>query len=662
MRFITRLRMGLLFGLIYTLYASPPVTAQLPLQSQFPQLPELQAEVVEAPLFLDSKQSAIFHITVHVPLDHHGYLDEGDEGLLIPLAFTFPSLNERGIRIAELSRPSGERDNKVGATVLRGNGEFTFRLDATTAALPSDGAFSATLLYQICNDETNICYPPRKTQIPLHVAASPGTPTLPSATTQAAPPPSGFLTIGERITALFQRYMQHSFLALGLVFVAGLIAAATPCVYPVLPITSAILMARGRGSRQRGQLHAMVFFLGIIFFYTLLGFIAASTGTALSTIMTSAWVNLGFAMVFAYFGLSMLGLYEFPFLPSLIAKLDAASGSHDGFSGTFLMGTTAGLVVSPCVGPVAGAILLQITGQTAGASVATDTVANSLVLRGIMLMTSFGAGLGLPFLAIGIVSPWLPQSGRWLTKVKFALGLPILYFAYTYYLKGIETAGVPEDVAHAILVGMIAIGLAVFIGAFHHLGPNPQPGLLIRRALGIVLLVVGAHFLYNGLGQSGILLGNSAALLDRTSATRRTVSLNDTTAPQVETHGNLNWLRDFSLAQQRANSQRKPLFVDFYATWCANCKAFQRLAVTNRELNNALQQAVLVKIYDTDAIFATFQKNRHYPELGGVGGQPFLPLYAIYSPQGTFTWKGQNYKAVRTMITQLEHAGSITAQ
>ncbi len=131
---------------------------------------------------------------------------------------------------------------------------------------------------------------------------------------------------------------------------------------------------------------------------------------------------------------------------------------------------------------------------------------------------------------------------------------------------------------------------------------------------------------------------------------------------RIETHGNLQWLRDFSLAQQRASSEHKPLFIDFYATWCANCKAFQRLTVANSELNQALQQAILVKIYDTDEIFETFQQNRYYPELGGIGGHPFLPLFAIYSPDGSLTWKGQDYKAVGTMIAQLEHAWRITAQ
>jgi thiol:disulfide interchange protein DsbD len=613
----------------------------------------------EESLRLEQGQSTKIRIAVQVPPDHHGYLDKGDEGLLIPFSFTFAAVEERGIRVTMVSRPTGERDDKVQATVLRGDGEFVFRLDADTTTGILEGTFPTVLRYQICNDVTNICYPPRTSQITLRFV---GTPTSAGSLVKNVPQhiPAASITISERITALFQQYTGHFFVAFGLVCLAGLVASATPCVYPILPITSALLAARGHGSRRHGHLHALVYFCGIIVFYTLLGLFAAVTGTALSVIMTSGWVNLGFAILFAYFGLSMLGLYEFHFMPALTAKIDAISGRRAGLSGTLLMGTTAGLVVSPCVGPIAGAILLQITGQTAGVESTGDTVTTSMVMRGLTLMTGFGIGLGLPFLLVGIASHRLPRSGPWLTRVKCALGLPILYFAYTYYVKGMTTLGVAEPIAHALLAGVMAIGVAVFLGAFHPLAAQPQRSMLLRRTCGIILLIVGGHFLYNGLGQSGLLLDPSlhrSAGLSNQTATGAMSS-----ASQVEIHGNLRWLRDFSVAQQRANAEHKPLFVDFYATWCANCIAFQKLTLTNSALNTALQQVVLVKIYDTDPIFPFFQQDRHYPELKGVGGQPFLPLFAIYSPEGELTWKGQNYQAVDTMIAQLEHAKRVVTR
>lgn len=620
------------------------ISTQAQLQTTSPLAPP-EVQVRSAPAETGASGATTARITVEIPADHHGYLDSGDEGLLIPLAFTF---DNPGIAAQEIARPQGTRDDQAHATVLRGQGKFVFRL-ALSDPIPESP--HAKLRYQICNDITNICFPPRTVQVPLQLAAVQNLAAPKTELLQSEPAPTSFR---ERLAALFRQSTSNLFFAIALVFVAGLIASATPCVYPILPITSAILMARGGGAKQSGHIHAFAYFVGLIFFYTLLGVFAVTTGTALSAVMTNPWVNLGFAVLFVYLGLSMLGLYEFQFMPALTAKLDSASSQSSGLPGTFWMGTTAGLVVSPCVGPVVGAILLDITGQAAAVSAADTALSNQIVVRGIALMTSFGAGLGVPFLVVGLLSNRLPQSGAWLSKVKFLLGLPILYFAYTYYIKSLETLGVPVNVAHAMLVGVVAIVLAVFIGAFHTMGEKPPQHLQLRRACGIILLVVGIHFLYNGLGNSGI-------LIDRPSPVQMAAA---TTSPvdDVETHGNLRWLRNISTARQLARTESKPLFVDFYATWCANCKAFNSLALKHEELNQALQQAVLIKIYDTDPDFKIFQQDQRFPELRGVGGQPFLPLFAIYSPRGEFLWKGQDYKAANTMIAQLERAKHATVQ
>ena len=655
MRYLTAL---MLIG--FSLYPLLFADAQLAAGGSRSQPPGVQAWLVGDEVTLDPNGVGLFQIGVELPPDHHGYLDPGDDGLLIPFAFTFEPLEEQGARVAVLSRPQGERDDDVRATVFRGGGEFAFRFETDGATLSVDRAAPATLRYQICNDITNICYPPRTTEIPLKVVRASVAESRLGASAQPAPSGTTSLTISERITALFRRSMGNLMLAFVLVVGAGLLTSATPCVYPVIPVTAAVLAARGGDSRRRRRLHTMVYCIGMMSFYSLLGVVAATTGTALSAVMASAWVNLGFAVLFAYLGLSMLGLYDLQVLPALTAKLDTTASRWSGFSGTFLMGITAGLVVSPCVGPVAGAILLEITGQAAQGSEAGAGVAMSALGRGIVLMTGFGLGLSLVFLVVGLLSNRLPQSGKWLLRVKVLLGLPILYVAYTYFLKGMETTGAADHVAHAILVGIVAIAAAVFIGAFHHLGEPPQRQMVLRRAVGIVLLIIGVHFLYNGLGQSGILITRPSTTLTAgatvgPSAPQAAPSYG-VQQPQVQIQGNLSWHRDFAVAQQSAKDERQPLFVDFYATWCANCKEFERLAIRHTQLNAALQQAVLVKIYDTDSIFPTFQHDPHFPELGGVGGQPFLPLFAIYTPQGQFAWKGQDYRAIHTMMTQLEQA------
>lgn len=597
-------------------------------------------------------QILALHLGVQMPEHHHGYLNTGDEGFYIPLSFSFPNLPASSASVTLISHPEGSRDETAQATVLRGYGEFTFHVEVQSGSLQAGMPSSAMFHYQICNDLTKLCYPPQELQVSLSSYES----TIPRQSMLSAPAPDSqlprsTLTWNERLYALFNAHKSNLVLTFMLVAVAGLLAAATPCVYPMLPITAAIFTSRGQGSWRRLQLHALVYFAGLVGFYAMLGLLASTTGTALSAVMTYAVVHLAFALLFTYLGISMLGLYEFQFLPRLMAHIDALSSQWQGFTGTLLMGATAGLIVSPCVGPIMGSILLDIAGKSAQTNFPGPTHAEtSMLLRGVFLMSGFGLGLGLPFLCIGLLSSRLPHAGTWLTKTKYVLAFPIFYFAYTYYVKGMETAGLPLHIAQALLIGVLAIGAAVCSGVFQPMEPNASMFLRMKRTVSITLFIVGIYFLYNGLGQSGILL-DPPRVLSSSEA--------DLQATTQEKHGNLLWLRDFPRALQQAKAEGKPLFVDFFATWCANCRAFQQLTASNTQLNTALQQVVLVKIYDTDAIFHTFQQEPHYPELRGIGGQPLLPLFAIYTAGGAFIWKGQDYQAVSTMVAQLEQAKRI---
>jgi hypothetical protein len=132
---------------------------------------EVKVGVVGGPVSIDAAGTAAFRVSFEVPAGHHGYLDRGDSGFLIPFTFSFRPLEERGAKVTVASAPRGARDDKARATVLRGAGEFAFRLEKGTG-LPAGAVLPGSLRYQICNDVTNVCYSPKRVEIPLRFAAA----------------------------------------------------------------------------------------------------------------------------------------------------------------------------------------------------------------------------------------------------------------------------------------------------------------------------------------------------------------------------------------------------------------------------------------------------------------------------------------------------------
>ena len=124
------------------------------------------------------------------------------------------------------------------------------------------------------------------------------------------------------------------------------------------------------------------------------------------------------------------------------------------------------------------------------------------------------------------------------------------------------------------------------------------------------------------------------------------------TEKATEQKGNLLWHRNLDNALANAKQSGKPVFIDFFAYWCANCVAFDKLTTSNTVLNNALQQAVLLKVYDTDPIFEEFKNNPQYRELT-IG----LPFFVILKPDGSFFWKTTRYDGIENFKEKIQAAG-----
>ncbi|WP_394754271.1 protein-disulfide reductase DsbD family protein [Crenothrix sp.] len=586
---------------------------------------------------------AQYKITLTVPKDHHAYLDKGTENIYIPVAFdTDAKLAASGLSVSKLEKPAGVYDAEVKATVLRDKGDFTLSLTpiGKGVSLPNIGV---AIQYQLCNDATHVCFRPQHTQAEL---------SLPAAEDES-------LSFTDKLLSLFQNNKDSTFILFGLMLIAGLLSVATPCVYPMLPITSMFIVNRAQGHKDKEKHHAGAYMVGMVGTYMVLGLLAGMTGGAFNTFMQSATVNLVFAVFFAFFAVALLGFYELSFMQNEVHTLDQKTTRVNGLGGTWLMGTVAGLVISPCVGPIVFALLLQVADNIAAKSDALALVNQSMgfwdkllvASQGGFMMGGFGLGVALPFFIVSVVKfKKLPKAGYWMNKIKYAFGFMILYFAYIYFAKGMGVLGVDPKVTASLAIGMVAIWIAVVHCHVLSLLPrDAMPNEKMHHYCGVVSLLIGGWLVSSGMGSLPF-VGNAGASGLLASAASPIVATANS-AQAIHEEAGIKWYRNIAEAQKVAQQTGKPIFIDFYASWCANCTAFKEETVSNESLNHALREsAIAVKLIDKEPDFEKFRDNPEHRQLK-IG----LPYFAILSPDGKVTWSGTDYKATEKMVSVLDN-------
>jgi thioredoxin:protein disulfide reductase len=412
---------------------------------------------------------------------------------------------------------------------------------------------------------------------------------------------------------LQQALAKRSFLAFLLVFLGGIATSFTPCVYPMIPITISYIGGRAR-HRLHGFLLSLVFVLGIAVMYSVLGVIAAVTGSLFGGLMQSMPVLIGVAVIFFAMGASMLGAFDLALPSGLQSKLQG--GPRTGVVGAFFMGMVTGIVASPCVGPV---LVVLLAGVAAIGSIPL----------GIALLFTFALGLGLLFLAIGTfagVLSSLPQVGGWMDTVKHVFGV-ILIAMGIYFVRGLIGPHVTLLVSGAFLVFV-----GVFAGAFHALGEEPSHGRTARKALGLVIFLVGGLLLLAGAG--------------------RIMGIGLTAAPTVSgstAAGHEAWLPDDVAGRAQAKAAGKPAVLDFWADWCGACKELDRETWSDPEIRRELERFVAVKLDLTASSDANKAKLASY-------GVPGLPTVIIFDASGREVTRFFGFKPPREVLDLLRKA------
>jgi thiol:disulfide interchange protein DsbD len=433
------------------------------------------------------------------------------------------------------------------------------------------GPFTLQASGQGCADK-GLCYPPQEATVQLTAGAM-QTDALAETNRSDL---SGISTLlqGGRLLAIVPAFV---LLGLGLAF--------TPCVLPMVPILSSIIVGEGAGvKRARGFLLSLAYSLGMAIVYTLLGVAAGLAGEGLAAALQNAWVLSSFALLIAAMALSMFDVYQLQMPAALQSRLTVASArrSPGKLAGVFAMGAISALIVGPCVAaPLAGALVY--ISQTRD------------VLIGGVALFAMALGMSIPLLLVGVsAGSLLPRAGRWMKSVKRFFG--VLMLAMALWMVAPVLPGAVQMLLWA--------GLLLGYGAYLMRGSRHWAAL----ALGAACAVLGTVQLV-GLSSGG---RDPLAPLAHLRA--------GTPAPALA-FKRIKSVADLDAALA-ANGQRKAL-LDFYADWCVACKEMERQTFVDPAVRARLRDTLLLQVDVT----ANNTDDRALLKRFGLFGPPGIILF-----------------------------------
>lgn len=412
--------------------------------------------------------------------------------------------------------------------------------------------------YQGCA-EAGFCYPPETRLIELSPLSddneAPAVMSAASVNNKADPSP--IISAPESQESQLANKLSNSWWTPFVFLALGIGLAFTPCVFPMYPILTGIVLGRGKLSQSSAFGLSFVYVQGMALTYTLLGLIVASAGLQFQAALQHPYVLISISIMFILLALSMFGAYTIQLPSSVQTWLNNQSNKQEGGNiwGVFLMGVISGLVCSPCTtAPLSGALLY--------------VAQSGDLLTGGIALYALGLGMGIPLITVAVFgNKLLPKAGGWMDKVKVLFGF-ILLAAPIYLLERI----IPEAWA-TTLWG--ALGVITFSWLYHiknHLefGGWKQSIVGIVAMLGILASAIPVYNQW---------IGNTASQAYQ---------------PQ------LSFVRITSVADLEqqlviANKANKPVMLDFYADWCVACKEFEKYTFHTLEVEEKLKDFVLLQ-------------------------------------------------------------------
>lgn len=521
--------------------------------------------------------------------------------------FAISVIEPQGFKVGNIKiSPLVTWDDKFSKKMKSGvKGEATLRayVEAPLSFAQNASALKLKLTYQACT--TQFCLFPtnKEIQAPIHLIGAVAQPKE-TLNQTLADTTSSWLSSDN-----INNYLENSILVgLLFVFLAGIVTSFTPCIFPMIPITLAVLGndAQKRNRRQNFT-NSLIYVLGIATTYSLLGLVAASTGGLFGASLGNPIVLSIVCIIFFAMSLSMYGLFEIQVPAFIRNKLGNSKNKKSNYFTTYMTGLFAGIVASPCVGPVLVAILTYVA-----------STQNKVI--GFFYLFFYALGLGLIFMVLGIssqASRFFPKSGPWMNMMKFILG-SLMLSACFYYLNLL----IPERFFF-MGIGVALITLASIYGAFLPIVGLP-PIRRIQKGFMQAILVIGFGYLAIGTLNLSHLMKDPFAI-----------------NKEVQSSELLDWQIYSEELLVDAKSAGKPVVIDFWADWCAACHELEANTFTNPQVRELSKNFVLLK----------FDATKNSPQLKilkeryGIRGLPTL----------VFIDKDGNWKKELT-LTEFEKA------
>ena len=500
--------------------------------------------------------------------------------------------------------------------------------DKLSVAIPKELLAKNAVLklqYQGCSDE-GLCYSPidksfqladgKVTLITDAAVASASATTKSSVISSAA---AGTLDAAEKSKAslpvdevsLAQSTLQSgSLFGIALSFLGfGLLLAFTPCVLPMVPILSSIIVGGSDdGKPKKGFLLAVAYSLGMVMVYTSLGVAAGLAGEGLAAALQKPSVLIFFASMLFLLSLSMFDVYQLQ-LPGFIQnRLSNSSMNMQGgrFISVFIMGALSALIVGPCVaGPLAGALIYI-------------SQSRDVVLGGLALF-SMAVGMSVPLLLTGAsAGALLPKAGAWMTGVKYFFGLMLMATAI-WMLQSVM-----PQAAWMALWGAWLITCAIFLKVFDGMGAHASVALRFGKVLSVMLMVFGVmELLGAGLGAKDVLRP-----LEPLAAAKRVAGDSNALADNgAKSHLTFERIASLAELQQKLQSSKQVVMLDFYADWCTSCIEMEKFTFSDPDVKQRLANVKLLQIDVTKNSPADQQLMKQFKVFGP-------PALLSFDPQG----------------------------